>query len=89
VTTESTELLITVSPIPHGWTLLGASAAPVVFRSGAEAERSARRLAATLARAGHSVVVEILLRDGRLGGRLRFGQENRRDAASALELEPA
>jgi hypothetical protein len=84
------ELLITVRPGAQGWTLLGPAGPPIHFSSGAQAERSARQLAGALARAGLKVIVEIFLRDGRLGGRLRFGQEGRGDTAATLrDLELA
>jgi hypothetical protein len=90
MTSTPDELLITVRPGAHGWMLCRHAAPPVQFASGAEAERSARHLAEALARTGLTVVMEILLRDGRLGGRLRFGREGCRDAAaSASELELA
>ncbi|HEX4096965.1 MAG TPA: hypothetical protein VHX64_09565 [Caulobacteraceae bacterium] len=84
------ELLITVRPGAQGWTLLGPAASPIHFSSGAQAERSARQLARALARAGLEVIVEIFLRDGRLGGRLRFGRQGRGDTAATLrDLELA
>jgi len=90
MTDNSGELLITVCPGGHGWTLLGPATPALEFASGADAERSARRLAESLARTGRGVTVEIVLRDGRLGGRLHFGPAPRRDAsASRLSLEHA
>lgn len=90
MTTQSTELLITVSPNTCGWTVLGATTPSLEFSSGAEAERAARHLAEDLLRAGYRMVVEIFLRDGRLAGRFRFGAEIREnDMADVRELEPA
>ena len=71
--TDFGQLLITVRPTPHGWVLERPFVEPLVFGSGAQAERAARLCAEGLARAGLRVVVEIVLRDGRLGARLGFG----------------
>jgi hypothetical protein len=75
--------LITVSPVGDGWQVRPPSSEPALFRSGRQAELSARRLAERLARFGRSVEIEIRLRDGRLAGRLRY------DAAGTRQLEPA
>ena len=69
--------VIRVRPNEASWLVAEAAEAPVVFVSGAEAEHWARRRARALARNGCGVVVEIVLRDGRLAGRLRFGPETR------------
>lgn len=44
----------------------------LLFQSGAQAERAARRLAAQYAHAGHEAEVRIFLRDGSVAGRLGF-----------------
>ena len=75
--------LITVSPAGEGWQVRPPASEAALFRSGREAERSARRLAERLARHGQVVEIEIRLRDGRLAGRLRYG------AVGVRELEPA
>lgn len=56
---------ISVAPIPGGW-LVHASLIdnPLVFLSGAQAERAARRLAQAAAAAGFAVALEISTRDG-------------------------
>jgi hypothetical protein len=72
-TTDFGELLITIRPTAVGWLLEWPFVEPILFESGAQAERAARLHAKGLARAGMRVVVEIVLRDGRLGGRLCFG----------------
>jgi hypothetical protein len=71
--TDLGELKITVRPGPQGWVLERPFTDPVRFDSGAEAEQTARRDAEGLARAGLRVIVEIILRDGRLAARLDFG----------------
>ena len=73
--TDLGELLISVRPAAHGWVLERPFVEPLAFRSGAHAERAARLCAEGLARAGLRVVVEIVLRDGQLGARLRFGAD--------------
>ena len=61
---------ITVRPLDAGWTVeLDKLDAPMVFRSGAQAERAARALAERLAEAGESAELVIHLRDGTLAGR--------------------
>jgi hypothetical protein len=75
--------LITVSPAGEGWQMRPPASEPALFRSGREAERSARRLAERLARHGQVVEIEIRLRDGRLAGRLRY------EAGETRELESA
>ncbi len=74
--TDLGELLISVKPAPHGWVLERPFVEPLAFRSGAHAERAARLCAEGLARAGMRVIVEIVLRDGRLGARLAFGPKD-------------
>ena len=64
------EQTITVAPIPQGWRIkCSAREHDVSFRSGAEAEATAHSLATEIAEAGDTVVIEIFLRDGALGGR--------------------
>ena len=82
--------VITVAPADSGWAVLHEGAEPWLFRSGAQAEWSARRLGEVLAESGRAVEVRILLRNGQLGGRFVWdpteaaGQWRR-----ARELEPA
>ena len=65
---------IEVRPVEGaGWTMQAAEAEPVVFRSGAKAEASARRLARRLADAGQAAEITIRLRDGTLAARFREG----------------
>jgi hypothetical protein len=71
--TDLGELVITVRPATHGWVLERPFVEPLSFKSGGHAERAARLCAEGLARAGLRVVVEIVLRDGRIGARLGFG----------------
>ncbi len=70
--TDLGELLIAVRPAAKGWMLERPFVEPLMFHSGAQAERAARRHGEGLARAGLRVVLEIVLRDGRLGARLNF-----------------
>ena len=64
------EQMITVTPISKGWRIRCKTRQPdVLFRSGAAAEAAAHSLAAEVARAGDTAVIEIYLRDGTLGGR--------------------
>jgi hypothetical protein len=72
--------MITVSPAADGWQVVAPSVEPALFKRGGQAEQCARRLAERLARSGVAVDVEIHLRDGRLGARLRY---------DAAVLEPA
>ena len=72
---EMGELLIVVRPAAKGWMLERPFVEPLMFKSGAQAERAARLYAEGLARAGLRVVLEIVLRDGSLGGRLSFPPE--------------
>jgi hypothetical protein len=64
--------LITVSPAGDAWQVRPPAAEPQLFRSGGQAELSARRLAERLARHGQAAEVEIHLRDGRLAARLHY-----------------
>ena len=81
------ELLIAVRPAARGWMLERPFVEPLVFNSGAQAERAARLYAEGLARAGLRVVLEIVLRDGRLGARLSFPPQGaaRADAHESCE----
>ena len=85
--TPEPDRVICVRPSAGAWLVAGASEGPQLFVSGAEAEHWARRQAQALARDGGGVVVEIVLRDGRLAGRLRFGSDG--GLARARALEPA
>jgi hypothetical protein len=78
--TDLGELKITVRPGTQGWVLERPFTDPVDFQSGAEAERTARRDAEGLARAGLRVILDVVLKDGSLAARLTF---------EAAEPEPA
>ncbi len=61
---------IVVAPNAEGWTVRSAPFAnEMFFKSGESAEAAARDLGARMARESGSVVLEIFLRDGSLGGR--------------------
>lgn len=60
---------VTVSALPTGWQVDAFGHEPLVFSSGAQAERAARRLAEALAETDGAAAVRIYLRDGRLAGR--------------------
>ena len=61
---------IIIRPLDLGWAVeLDRLDAAMVFKSGAQAERAARRLAERLADAGESAELVIHLRDGTLAGR--------------------
>ena len=63
---------IVIRPLDAGWMVeLERLDAPMVFKSGAQAERAARALAERLIDAGESAELIIHLRDGALAG--RFG----------------
>lgn len=64
---------IRVAAIPGGWTVQASfSRYPLVFRSGARAEQSARALARALAQNGSLVRLLIHDRNGRLAGAPRL-----------------
>ena len=64
---------ISVRPSSLGWIMEGdAFANRPIFRSGAEAERCARRLAQRYASIGETAEVRIYLRDGSLAGCYSF-----------------
>jgi hypothetical protein len=83
------ELLIAVRPAARGWMLERPFVEPLVFNSGAQAERAARLYAEGLARAGLRVVLEIVLRDGRLGARLSFPPQGAAGADARERCEAA
>jgi hypothetical protein len=61
---------IVVTALPDGWKLsIDDIANDMIFHSGAEAERAARRLADRLARAGVWSEIRLHLKDGALGAR--------------------
>ena len=61
---------ITIRPLDAGWAVeLAELDAPMVFRSGAEAERAGRGLAERLSDVGRRAELVIYLRDGAVGGR--------------------
>jgi len=62
--------VISVEPFTEGWAVRQDGIEnPQIFTSGAKAEDAARRLGASLSRAGAPAEVRIWLRDGALGGR--------------------
>lgn len=62
---------ITVRPATTGWSVATEGFDNVMlFLSAERAEAAARGLARDLAKAGHSSVTEVWLRDGRLAGRI-------------------
>jgi hypothetical protein len=66
-------LAITVYPAGQGWALSAPDlAGEIYFISGGKAEASARTLARRLARAGRSVLLEIVLRDGSIAARALY-----------------
>ena len=85
---EMGELLITLRPAAKGWMLERPFVEPLVFNSGAQAERAARLYAEGLGRAGLRVALEIVLRDGSLGARLNFPPQ-RADADAREHCEAA
>ena len=61
---------IVIRPVASGWAVeLAQLDAPMMFRSGAQAERAARELAERLIDAGESAELVIHLRDGTQAGR--------------------
>ena len=61
---------IRVEPMADGWAVCQAAVEnPQVFTSGAKAEDAARRLGASLSKAGATTEIRVYLRDGSLGGR--------------------
>ena len=64
---------IRVAPSADGWTVSSdAVDDQMFFHSGASAEAAARALGARIAGSGEPVEIEIILRDGTLGGRLAY-----------------
>lgn len=62
--------LIVVTALPDGWTLTVDNISnDMIFRSGRDAERAARRLADRLARAGVWSEIRLHLKDGSLAAR--------------------
>lgn len=82
---------ITVTALPEGWKLtIDNVANDLIFRSGREAERAARRLADRLARAGVCSEIRLHLKDGSLAARfLSPGVHLRRPQGDALDLVAA
>lgn len=64
--------VVTVKPLPAGWQVEATGHEPLMFRSGARAERAARRLAEALAEREGAAAVSIYLRGGAFGGRFVF-----------------
>ena len=73
-------LIVTVKSLPTGWQVESDGHETLVFRTGAAAERAAKRLSTALAAAGHASEIRIYLRNGKMGGRF---------VCAASELEPA
>jgi hypothetical protein len=68
--------LFTVRPAAEGWRVLGGDVEDVVFESGAQAERQARRLALAVARLGRDAKVNVYdARDVLVGAISYFGCE--------------
>ena len=66
---------IIVSPSAEGWMVKSqAFNSEMYFLSGAVAEAAAYSLGTHIAQVGESVRIEIILRDGSLGGRFIFTQ---------------
>ncbi len=66
-------LSITILPAANGWTLRSpALGADMAFLKGGQAETAGRALASRLAAAGEEVELEVILRDGTVGGRIRY-----------------
>jgi len=62
--------VLEIAPLPVGWSLaVSGIPNPQLFRSGAAAEASARRLALRLAAHGEPTKLVVRLRDGSVGGR--------------------
>jgi hypothetical protein len=64
--------VLTIRPLALGWALSLAGVEEMLFSSGAEAEASARRLAARLSDIGEAVKLIVTLRDGSVAGRFLF-----------------
>jgi len=65
--------LITLLPVDDSWVVRSSHLArELPFRSGAQAETTARRIAAETAREGRPATLEIYLRDGSLAGRILY-----------------
>lgn len=60
---------VTVRPLSTGWQVDASGQEPLVFSSGGQAERAAKRLARALAGKAGAAAVRIYLRDGELAGR--------------------
>lgn len=74
--------VLEIAPLPVGWSLAVSDVPnPQLFRSGAAAEASARRLALRLAAHGEPAKLVIRLRDGSIGGRFLFPPAVPEDAA--------
>lgn len=82
---------ITVTALPEGWRLtIDDIANDMIFRSGREAERAARRLADRLARAGVWSEIRLHLKDGSLAARfLSPGRPRPPQEADVLDVATA
>ena len=66
--------LIIIVPDEHGWIVRSnALTTDMTFKSGAQAETTAQRLARQFAAAGEPVELQVFLRDGTLAGRYAYG----------------
>jgi len=80
---------IAVTALPDGWKLtVDDIANDMIFRSGREAERAARRLADRLARAGVCSEIRVHIKDGTLAARF-LSPARGSDPAKADVLDPA
>jgi hypothetical protein len=82
---------IAVSALPDGWKLtIDDVDNDMIFRSGRDAERAARRLAGRLARAGFWSEIRLHLKDGSLAARfLRPADVRDKDPPEANHAMPA
>lgn len=77
---------ITVTALSEGWRLtIDNVANDLIFRSGREAERAARRLADRLARSGVWSEIRLHLKDGSLAARFLSPGVHRRPLADASD----
>ena len=75
--------VIVVAPTEGAWRVQRGKTEPWLFESRAQAEWSARRLGEALAEGGLAAEVQVLLGEGRVGGRFVFACEG------AAQIKPA
>lgn len=75
--------VIVVAPTEGAWRVQRGKTEPWLFESRAQAEWSARRLGEALAEGGVATEVQVLLGEGRVGGRFVFACEG------ADQIKPA